>query len=41
MQSTTRAIVLGAAVWFTTRDPMATLVAGGGSLLLDRVNLRF
>lgn len=36
MSGTTKALVLGALVYFTTRDPMATLVASGGSLLLDR-----
>lgn len=38
MNSSTKAIVLGGLVYFLTRDPMATLVAGGGSLILDRVN---
>lgn len=38
MSSTTKALVLGAVVYFATRDPMATLISGAGSLLLDRVN---
>lgn len=37
MGSTNKAILLGLVVYFTTRDPMATLAAGGGSLLLDKV----
>lgn len=36
MGGTNKAIILGALVYALTRDPMATLAAGGGSLLLDR-----
>ena len=38
MNSSTKAIVLGGLVYFLTRDAMATLAAGGGSLVLDRVS---
>lgn len=35
MSSNARALVLALLVFFVTRDPMATLAAGGGSLVLD------
>jgi hypothetical protein len=35
MGGSTKALALGVIVYFTTRDPMATLVAAGGSIALD------
>lgn len=37
MGSNARALVLAALVYAVTRDPMATLATGAGSLVLDMV----
>lgn len=37
MGGSSKALLLGALVYFTTRDAMATLVAAGGSMIIDMV----